>query len=187
MTTKRSLENRIRGWFPKEPLRVSFQADILYSEWVSVGKFVRAIVGSISVLALFVLTISIWVSISIQNPLFAVIFAFPLIFLLILYVNYRGVQIIITSKELIVSYGILNRKRIAISDIVSCEHTKANFGKYLGVGIRYGTDGSWAYSTSFSNAIKINQLRGRPFVFSSNNPDKICSTISQMKQPEKDR
>jgi len=181
MNVKQSLESRIRGWFPKESLRFSFQANILYSEWVSVGKFVKAIVGSVSVLALIVLTIAIWFSISIQNPLFAVIISFPLIFLLLLYRNYRGVRIRITSKELIVSYGILNRKRIPISDIASCEHTKANFGKYLGVGIRYGTDGSWAYSTSFSNAVKINQLRGSPFVFSSNNPDEICSIISRMK------
>jgi hypothetical protein len=182
MTARKILENRIHGWFPKELLRVSFQADV-YSEWVSVGKFVRAIAGSISVLALVVLIIAIWFSISIQNPLFAVVVALPLIFVLILYVNYRGVRIRITSKELIVNYGILNRKRIPISDIASCERTKANFGKYLGVGIRYGTDGSWAYSTSFSDAVKINQLSGRPFVFSSNNSDEICSIISRMKHP----
>jgi hypothetical protein len=185
MNVRKSLENLIRGWFPKEPLRVSFQDNILYSEWVSVGKFVKAIVGSVSVIALFLLTIAIWFSISIQNPLFAVTLAFPLIFLLILYRNFRGVQIKITSKELVVSYGILNRKRIPISDIASCEHAKANFGKYFGVGIRYGTDGSLAYSTSFSNAVRINQLRGRPFVFSSNNPDEICNVISRMKQQAK--
>jgi hypothetical protein len=84
-----------------------------------------------------------------------------------------------------VSYGILNRKRIPISDIASCEHTKADFGKYFGVGIRYGTDGSLAYSTSFSDAVRINQLRGRPFVFSSNNPEEICSIISRMKHQSK--
>jgi hypothetical protein len=181
MNLKKSLGNRIKGWFPKQAFGISFQADE-YSEWVSVGKFVKAIVGSISVLAAFVLALGIWFSISMKEPLFAVVIALPLIFVLVLYVNYRGVKIRITSKELIVSYGILNRKRILISNIASCEHTKANFGKYLGVGIRYGTDGSWAYSTSFSNAVRINQLKGRPFVFSSNNPDEICSTISRMKQ-----
>jgi hypothetical protein len=181
MNVKKSLGNRIKGWFPKQAFGISFQADA-YSEWVSVGKFVKAIVGSISVLVAFVLAFAIWFSISIKNPLFAGVIALPLIFVLILFVNYRGVRIRITSKELIVSYGILNRKRIPISDIASCERTKANFGKYLGVGIRYGTDGSWAYSTSFSSAVKINQLKGRPFVFSSNNPDEICNTLSRMKQ-----
>lgn len=159
--------------------------NILYSEWVSAGKFVKTIVGFVSLLALFVLVISIWVSISIQNPFFAVIMALPLAFLLALYGNYRGIQIRITSKELIIRYGLLNRKRIQMSNIVSCEPTKADFGKYWGVGIRYGTDGSWAYSTSFGNAVKIIQLKGRPFVFSSNNPNEICNIISQIKQPIK--
>jgi membrane protein YdbS with pleckstrin-like domain len=181
MNAKKSLENRIRGWFPKEALRFSFQADV-YSEWVSVGKFVKALVGLISALGLAVLVIAIWFGISIRSPPFIVVIALPLIFILTLFLNYRGVHIRITSKELIVSYGIFNRKRIPISDIASCERTKANFGKYFGVGIRYGTDGSWAYSTSFSNAVKINRSKGRPFVFSSNNPDDICSTISRIKQ-----
>ena len=180
MSNQRHTNSRVRGWFPKEILRVNSQAEA-YSEWVSVGKFVKAIVGSILVLALVVLTTAVWFSISIQNPLFAGIVAFPLIFALTFFINYRGLKIRITSKELIVGYGILNRKRIPISDIASCEHTKANFGKYGGVGIRYGTDGSLAYSTSFSDAVKINRFGEKPFVFSSNNPDEICSTINRMK------
>ena len=155
----------------------------LYSEWISAGKFVKTIVGFFALLALFVLVTSIWVSISIQNPFFAVIIAFPLILVLVLCGNYRGIQIRITSKELVIRYGFLNRKHIHMSNIVSCEPTKANFGKYWGVGIRYGTDGSWAYSTSFGNAVKITQLKGRPFVFSSNTPDEICAIINRIKHP----
>jgi hypothetical protein len=181
MNVKKSLGNRIKGWFPKQAFGIGFQA-VEYSEWVSAGKFLKAIVGTVSVLAAFVLALAIWFSISIKNSLFAVVIALPLIFVLVLFVNYRGVKIRITSKELVVSYGIFNRKRIPISDIASCERTEANFGKYWGVGVRYGTDGSWAYSTSFSSAVKINRLKGRPFVFSSNNPDEICNTISRMKQ-----
>ena len=177
-----TLQNRVHGWLPKELRSIIFQADTLYSEWVSVGKFVKALVGLISAVGLAVLAMAIWFGISIQSPPFIVIIALPFVFILIMFSNYRGVQIRITSKELIVSYGIFNRKRIPISDIASCERTKANFGKYWGVGIRYGTDGSWAYSTSFSSAVKINQLEDRPFVFSSNNPDEICKTISRMKQ-----
>ena len=155
--------------------------NILYREWVPAGKFVKTIVGFVFLLALFMLVTSVWVSISIQNPFFTVIMVFPLTFLLIFYGNYRGIQIRITSNELIIRYGLLNRKHIHMANIVSCEPTKANLRKYLGVGIRYGTDDSWAYSTSFGNAVKIIQLKGIPFVFSSNNPDKICSIISRMK------
>jgi len=140
-------------------------------------------VVSFLVLALFISTLAVRFSISVPDPLFAVVLALPLVFVLSMFGNYRGVRIRITSQELVVSYGILNRKRIPISEIASCEHTKVDFGKHLGVGIRHGTDGSYAYSTSFSNAVKINQLNGRPFVFSSNKPDEICSIINRIKHP----
>jgi hypothetical protein len=155
--------------------------DILYSEWVPAGRFVKTIVGLVSLVALLVLVISIWVSLSIQNPSFAAVIALPLTFLLVLYGNYRGIQIIITSNELTIRYGFLNRKHIHMSNISSCEPTKANFGKYWGVGIRYGTDRSLAYTTSFGNAVKIILKKGRPFVFSSHNPQEICNVINQAK------
>lgn len=154
---------------------------ILYSEWVPAGKFVKTIVGFVSLLALFVLVITIWVSISIQNPSLTAIMAIPLTFLMILYGNYRGIQIRITKKEIVIHYGLLNRKHIQMSNIVSCEPTKASFGKYMGVGIRYGTDRSLAYTTSFGNAVKIVLKKGRPFVFSSHNPQEICNIINQAK------
>jgi len=124
---------------------------ILYSELVPVGKFVKIIAGFVSLLALFALVITIWVSIFVQNPSLTAIMAIPLIFLLILYRNYRGLQIRITTNELVIHYSLLNRKRIQMSNIVSCEPTKASFGKYMGVGIRCGTDRSLAYTTSFGN------------------------------------
>jgi len=155
--------------------------DILFSERVPAGKFVKIVVGFVSLIALFVLVITIWVSISIQNPSFTAIMAIPLTFLLILYGNYRGIQIRITTEELVIHYGLLNRKHIQTSNIVSCEPTKASFGKYMGVGIRYGTNGSFAYTTSFGNAVKIVLKKGRPFVFSSHNPQEICNVINQAK------
>jgi len=102
---------------------------LLYSEWVSAGKFLKTIMSFVSLLYVIVLVIFVWIAISIQNPYFAVILVFPLIFVLVLYGNYRGIQIRITSKELIIRYGLLNRKHIQMSNIVSCEPTKANFGK----------------------------------------------------------
>jgi uncharacterized membrane protein len=145
------------------------------------GKLVKTILGLVSLLFLLALTISTWVGFSVQNPSFVVIIAVPLVFVLLLYGNYRGVQIRITSSELIVRYGFLNRKRISMSNIVSYEPTTANFGKYWGVGIRYGTDHSLAYMTSFGNAVKIVLKEGRPFVFSSHNPEEICNIINQVK------
>jgi len=180
MSIKKSLENRIRGWFPKEFLGVSLQSN-MYSESVPSGKFVKTILGSITVLLLIVLALSIRFSISIHTPLFAIVMSLPSICFLFLFVNFREIKIRITANELIVKYGILSHKHISMSNIVSCEQTKANFGKYLGVGIRYGSDGSYAFSTSFSSAVKINQLREKPFVFSSKNPEEICTIINRTK------
>jgi len=68
-----------------------------------------------------------------------------------------------------------------LKDIASCETIKASFGRYGGVGVRYGFDGSLAYTTSFGNAVKIVPRKGRTFVFSSNKPEKICQIIKKEK------
>lgn len=96
--------------------------------------------------------------------------------------NYRGIKIQMTDKELLINYGFFNRKRIPTSNIVSCEHTQAPLWKYGGVGIRYClTDGSCACVTSFGDAVKTVRRKGRSFVFSSNNPEKLCSIVNQIK------
>jgi len=87
----------------------------------------------------------------------------------------------VNNRDLIIDYGFFNHTRIPIVDVVSCKPTKASFGRYGGVGVRYGVDGSWAYTTSLGDAVKIVPRKGRPFVFSSNNPEEICGTIDQMK------
>lgn len=155
--------------------------DVLYSEWVPAGKFVKAIIALVIMLALLVFAIVIWASVQIRNPPLAAVVAIPIAFLLVMYGNYRGIKVRITRNELTIHYGLLNRKHVQVSEIVSCEPTKANFGKYWGVGIRYGTDRSFAYTTSFGDAVKITLKKGRPFVFSSHNSQEICNTINQAK------
>ena len=84
-----------------------------------------------------------------------------------------------SNKKLLINYGIFNRKSILLEDIISCEKIKASFRRYGGIGVRYGSDGSWAYTTSFGDAVKIILTKGKPFVFSSKNAEKICSIINQ--------
>jgi len=155
--------------------------DVLYVEWVPAGTLVKAIVGVFSLLSLCILLITVAVGVAIQHPLLIVVLASPLAVVLFLFWNYRGIRIKVTTESLLIYYGFFNRKRILIVDIVSCEPTKAPFRRYYGIGVRYGTDGSWAYTTSFGNAVKIILRKGKPFVFSSNNPEKICNVINQMK------
>ncbi|MCK4669284.1 hypothetical protein KAT21_04105 [Candidatus Bathyarchaeota archaeon] len=155
--------------------------NVVYVEWVPTGTLMKALVASFSLLILCVSLITIAVGVAFENPFLIVVLVSPLAFVLFSFWNYRGLQIQVINKELLVNYGFFNRKRILIGDIVSCEPTKASFRRYGGIGIRYGTDGSWAYTTSLGNAVKIIPRRGKPFVFSSNNPEKICRIINQMK------
>jgi uncharacterized protein with PQ loop repeat len=154
---------------------------IIYREWVPAGLFIKILVGSVSLLTLFIFLTLVATSYVFQN-LFWI--AFPtsvLAFLALLFWNYRGIRIELNTEELLIKYGVLNRKLITLEDIVSCEPTEASFRRYGGVGVRLGIYGSWAYTTSFGDAVKIVLRRGRPFVFSSNNPEKICGIISQTK------
>ena len=155
--------------------------DVSYAEWVPAGTLIKALVGFFSLLSLCILLITIAVGVAIQYPFLIVAFASPLAFVLFLFWNYRGIRIKVTTENLLIHYGFFNHKRIPIGDIVSCDPTKASFRRYGGVGVRYGTDRSWAYTTSLGDAVKIILRKGKPFVFSSNNPEKICNTINQMK------
>jgi tetrahydromethanopterin S-methyltransferase subunit E len=155
--------------------------DVLYVEWVPAGTLIKALVGFFSLLSLCILLITIAVGFVIQHPFLVVVLTAPLAFVLLVFWNYRGIRIKATTESLLIHYGFFNHKRIPIGDIVSCEPTKASFGRYGGIGVRYGTDGSWAYTTSLGDAVKIILQKGKPFVFSSNNPEKICNIINQMR------
>lgn len=158
-------------------------AEVMYSEWVPAGRFVKALVGFVSFLLLCVLLIVIAVGVATQIPFLIAVLVSPLAFVLILFWNYRGIQIQVTNKELLISYGFFNHKHIPISNIVSCKHTKTPLSKYGGTGVRYCfTDRSWAYTTSLGDAVKITQQKGRSFVFSSNNPEKLCNIINRIKE-----
>jgi uncharacterized membrane protein YdbT with pleckstrin-like domain len=154
---------------------------VVYREWVPAGLLVKILVGFVSLLTLCILLILVATGYVFQNLFWIAVPTSVLAFLALLLWNYKGIKIQLNTEELLVNYGILNRKSITLEDIVSCEPTKTSFRRYGGVGVRLGTDGSWAYTTSFGDAVKIILRRGRPFVFSSNNPEKICAIISQTK------
>ena len=103
-------------------------------------------------------------------------------FLLFLFWNYRGLKIQISNDRLYVVYGLFNRKTFLIKDLASCKKTKASFGRYWGVGVRYGSDGSEAYSTSLGDAVEVAPKTGRTFVFSSKRPDQVCEIIKRNTQ-----
>lgn len=155
--------------------------NLVYEEWVAVGTLMKALIGLFSLLITCILLTTIVVGVAIQHPFLIIVLSSVVAFVLFLFWNYKGIKIQVSNKKLLVNYGIFNRKSILLEDIVSCETIKASFRRYGGIGVRYGIDGSWAYTTSFGNAVKIIPRKGRPFAFSSNNPQQICGIISQTK------
>jgi hypothetical protein len=153
-----------------------------YSEWVPTGALVKSLfVGFSAYIVVFTLAIYLLVEISIEE-FYGLAFGWIILaFLLFLFWNYRGIKIQISNNELSVVYGLFNRKTFLLNDIVSCKKTKVSFGRYWGVGVRYGSDGSVAYTTSFGDAVEVSPKTGRVFVFSSKQPDQVCETIQNFK------
>jgi hypothetical protein len=154
-----------------------------YHEWVPAGTFVKATILAV-VSAIVVLLLTLAVVLHPLNTEGLVGFGVSLLtlgFILVVFLNFRGIRIQFNSKELTVDYGFFNHKHIRMNDIVSCNLVKTSFRRFGGVGVRYGLDGSWAYTTSFGNAVEIVPKKGRTFVFSSNNPEKICEIVNTKK------
>jgi hypothetical protein len=149
-----------------------------YHETVMAGKFLQTFYIAFTILWICIFLLVVRYSLAIGAPYFASVLVIPMVFISLLYCNFGQIVIVITSEELVVGYRFSNRTHFALCEIESCEQTKTNFGKYLGIGIRMGTDGSVAYSTSFGNAVKINLSGKKSFVFSTNHPDTVCQVIS---------
>ena len=149
-----------------------------YSEWVPLGKPLKVLVAMFVSLEIFIsATILYFGGVSVGS-LIGLALAWGILALIgFLFWNYRGISIKIDNGKLTVVFGLFDKKSFALEELTYCKRTKANLGRYLGIGIRYGTDGSVAYTTSFGAAVEVAPKEGRVFVFSSNNPDKVCEAI----------
>ena len=152
----------------------------MYTEWVPTGKFVKATISAVaSTIILVLVMLAVFIQpLDTETVIGIGVSSAVLIFILVLFLNFRGIKIQLGPERLTVDYGWLNRKSIRLDEIVSCRLVKASFSRFGGVGVRYGVDGSWAYTTSFGNAVEVVPKQGRTFVFSSNNPQQICQTIN---------
>jgi hypothetical protein len=149
-----------------------------YTEWVPTGALVKGLFAMISVIIVFVsFAVFLFSEGLLVEDILGVALAWAILgVLLLVFWNYRGLQIKITDQRLSVDYGRFDKKSFLLRDIVSCKKTKS-FGRYLGVGVRVGLDGSLAYTTSFGSAVEVTPKSGRVFVFSTKYPDKICQII----------
>jgi hypothetical protein len=150
-----------------------------YAEWVPMGKLVKGLVAMFVFLEVFIsVTILYFEGLSMESFV-AVAIAWGILALIgFLIWNYRGLRIQISQGRLTVVYGMFNKKSFPIDDLTYCKKTKTNLGRYFGIGIRYGTDGSVAYTTSFGDAVEVAPKEGKVFVFSSKQPDQVCEAIT---------
>jgi len=151
-----------------------------YSEWVPAGTLVKSLFVLVSlIIVLVTLAVLLFSREPLVENIFGVAFGWVILaVLLLIFWNYRGLRIQIKNNILFLDYGLLNKRSFLLKEIVSCKKTKA-FGRYLGVGVRYGYDGSMAYTTSFADAVEVTPKAGRAFVFSSRNPDRVCEIITK--------
>jgi hypothetical protein len=156
--------------------------NIEYSEWVPAGALVKglfAMVSSIIVVVTF--AVFFFSEELLVEDIFGVSIAWVILaILLLVFWNYRGLNIRINEETLTVQFGRFDKKSFSLKDISSCKKTKS-FGRYLGAGVRTGLDGSIAYTTSFAIAVEVTPKEGRVFVFSSKNPERVCEIINQRK------
>jgi hypothetical protein len=153
-----------------------------YAEWVPMGKLVKGLVAMFVFLELFISFIILYFEGLSAESFGAVAIVWGILaFIGFLFWNYRGLCIQISGGRLTVVYGIFNKKSFSLDNLTYCKRTKANFGRYFGVGIRYGTDDSVAYTTSFGDAVEVAPKEGKLFVFSSKRPDQVCEVINKVR------
>jgi hypothetical protein len=156
--------------------------NVEYSEWVPAGTLVKSLFALVSLIIVVVtFAILFFCRGFFVEDIWGISVAWVVLgILMVVFWNYRGLQIKINDKSLTVEYGRFDKKSFLLNDITFCKITKA-FGRYLGVGVRAGLDGSIAYTTSFASAVEVTPKIGQVFVFSSKNPEKICEIINQRK------
>lgn len=97
--------------------------------------------------------------------------------LIFFFYNFWSLQIKVQGRLLEFGFGIF-KKRIQLSDIVSCEETQVSFGRYWGIGIRLGMDGTICYNTRFGKGVRIKiKDKRKDYVLTSDNPLALCRAL----------
>ena len=113
----------------------------------------------------------------------ALFYLIMIIILLFVGINFSILIIRITPDNLILSFGIL-KKRIAWSDIKSCEIMNIPWTKFGGIGIRYtklNGKSALAYIVEGATKIALEMKGGKTqiLIFSTRNPEEVLNIIRQ--------
>lgn len=95
-----------------------------------------------------------------------------------IYINFRSLEIKVQGRTLEFGFGIF-RKKILLTDVVSCEECSISLWKYGGIGIRVNLlDGSVCYNTRFGKGVRIKiKNKKRDYVLTSDNPQALCQAL----------
>ncbi|MCS6898517.1 MAG: hypothetical protein RMJ98_01585 [Myxococcales bacterium] len=98
-----------------------------------------------------------------------------------LWILFRVLRVHVTEQNVHIQYGILG-PQIPVAAITSCRVVDYEFSNYGGWGIRYGLDGSWAYSLAGDSGrvVQICWKEGgkeKKVVVSSQDPDALAAAI----------
>ena len=151
----------------------------IYRERLVMAPWVSLLFGFVMGIMAVMVYVKIYFGINIGRNTSSTALLFGEAFLILVYLVFMRLDISIDPERVEVRFGIL-RKTIPIEEIVSCEPTHASITVYGGVGIRYGIDGSMAFTTSFGDAVKIRKRRGRSFVFSTNRSIEVLEHINRL-------
>ena len=151
-------------------MAIIYTEEVPLTQWaaIMIGIFITILTPTILIEALGVL----------EEPWLLWLYLIMDLFFIIVLLNFRKMRIIIDHEMLRVSFGLI-KKRIKLVDIQSCEAINATLSVFTGMGIRYGGDGSLAYLPKLGEAVKLDLTTGRPFVFSTNNSEKVLEILNQ--------
>lgn len=151
--------------------------ELIYRETVPLTRWVLVLVWLVLLVMIGIAVINLLSGVDSADRGGMLITTFVTIVIAFVIWNFRAIEIRVTRNQFEARYGIFNRTAIPLAEIETCLPTRASFGRYLGIGVRMGTDGTRAYTTSFGPAVEVRRRGARPFVVSTNNPSELCLAV----------
>ena len=150
----------------------------VYREHVLLGQWTSIAIGLL--IAVLTPLIILQVFASSREPYLAILYFVLDLFFILIFINFRKLDVTIYPTVITVSFGIITKK-IPLEEVLSCEPVKARLDVYTGAGVRIGGDGALAFITRIGgDAVKLHLSSSRPFVFSTNRQNEIIYTIKNL-------
>jgi len=148
---------------------------------VRMGTWFFALMG---VIALFTLGSGVAVAVTkgIGGAIVPLFFSFPLTVMMTLLFSH--VRVTVTNKELVVQYGLFGPK-IPLNHVTKISAEDYNWKEFGGWGIKYGRDGTKAYSVSGPQirCVRVHYLdenkKEQKVVVSTDDPEAIVLAVQQ--------